>query len=245
MKHFLLPSLPGPNGEVELVGSDYHYLIRVRRLEPGGVVDALAPDGRLGRLLIQKVLPNRAWGQWSPFSHAELLEPDIHLFPALLKGRKLDDALRAAVEMGIRGWHAWLAHHSVSRELSQGTLQRWERIARSAAMQSGRSGLTTLHYETDIRSVLSQHTFPTLIVFHHVPTEFQSLHRILDETKGPWALVFGPEGGLDSSEVEFFRSKGARFAWLGHGILRSETAILYGLAAVHTILREKDSWKIP
>ena len=47
------------------------------------------------------------------------------------------------------------------------------------------------------------------------------------------AVIIGPEGGLDESEVERMKENGGRVVTLGSRILRTETA---GIAAVSSIL---------
>ncbi|MDR2608861.1 MAG: RNA methyltransferase, partial [Treponema sp.] len=52
MKRFLLPALPGRDGRISLSGSDYHYLVRVRRLAAGEFFDAFLPGGGTCRVRI-------------------------------------------------------------------------------------------------------------------------------------------------------------------------------------------------
>ncbi|MDR1047049.1 MAG: RNA methyltransferase, partial [Treponema sp.] len=52
MKRFLLPSLPDGDGRISLSGSDYHYLVRVRRLGAGEFFDAFLPGGGTCRVRI-------------------------------------------------------------------------------------------------------------------------------------------------------------------------------------------------
>jgi 16S rRNA (uracil1498-N3)-methyltransferase len=58
-------------------------------------------------------------------------------------------------------------------------------------------------------------------------------------------MVVGPEGGLSPAEVEHFQAQGALPVWLGPFVLRAETASLYAVAAVNTILQETPEWTIP
>jgi 16S rRNA U1498 N3-methylase RsmE len=44
-------------------------------------------------------------------------------------------------------------------------------------------------------------------------------------------------------EVALLESSGFRRAWLGDGLLCTETAALYALAAVRTIMRERETWR--
>ncbi|GHT73329.1 hypothetical protein FACS1894124_1540 [Spirochaetia bacterium] len=60
MKQFILSSPPdhsadSSGGVIRLTGKDYHYLVRVRRLAPGAVFDALLPNGSSVRVLVTSV----------------------------------------------------------------------------------------------------------------------------------------------------------------------------------------------
>ena len=46
------------------------------------------------------------------------------------------------------------------------------------------------------------------------------------------ALVIGPEGGIDESEVKYLESKGFVPCALGPRILRTETAVFYVLSSI-------------
>ena len=50
------------------------------------------------------------------------------------------------------------------------------------------------------------------------------------------AVVIGPEGGLAAAEVAALVDRGAKTAWLGPRILRTETAPVAALAIVNFIL---------
>jgi 16S rRNA (uracil1498-N3)-methyltransferase len=61
--------------------------------------------------------------------------------------------------------------------------------------------------------------------------------------EGSLVVLIGPEGGLSPREVALLQASGFRQAWLGDGVLRTETAALYALAAVRTIVRERETWR--
>jgi 16S rRNA (uracil1498-N3)-methyltransferase len=57
------------------------------------------------------------------------------------------------------------------------------------------------------------------------------------------AIIVGPEGGLSPGETDLLLEVGAHPVYLGNRILRAETAAIYGLAAVNTIIRERTEWQ--
>lgn len=66
----------------------------------------------------------------------------------------------------------------------------------------------------------------------------QELHKNKVNCEGlKIAIVIGPEGGLDDTEIEKFISNGAKVITLGNRILRTETA---SLAILSNIVYEYD-----
>jgi 16S rRNA (uracil1498-N3)-methyltransferase len=51
-----------------------------------------------------------------------------------------------------------------------------------------------------------------------------------------------PEGGFSPGEVSRFLAAGFKAIIWGNTVLRTETAVLYGAAAVRTILLENAAW---
>jgi len=80
------------------------------------------------------------------------------------------------------------------------------------------------------------------IFLHQDPLAQGTFHSYLGLGPDAVALAVGPEGGFSFMEVEQLVS--ARFlpALLGANVLRTETAAIFALAAVHAILLEKTSW---
>jgi 16S rRNA (uracil1498-N3)-methyltransferase len=57
-------------------------------------------------------------------------------------------------------------------------------------------------------------------------------------------LAAGPEGGFSGAEVTRFLEAGFKAIRMGDTVLRSETAALYGIAAVRIILLERTAWML-
>ncbi|MEO2068886.1 MAG: RsmE family RNA methyltransferase, partial [Desulfurobacteriaceae bacterium] len=49
------------------------------------------------------------------------------------------------------------------------------------------------------------------------------------------SFIVGPEGGLDTEEIEILKEKGFKPIYLGKRILRAETAAIAGMALVQYI----------
>jgi 16S rRNA (uracil1498-N3)-methyltransferase len=256
MKRFILPSPPDSRGLIRLVGKDFHYLVRVRRLREGAVFDALLPDGSAVRVLAQSLADDCLTGECLP---GELIDetalPPIILFQALPKGAKLDLIVRQAVEGGIAEIRPFVSAYSVPRVSGeQGRVERWRRIIKEARQQSGSSTATEIAAPCGVEELLeywetlqSRHERPRGIILHpHSggPLAKGAFHRYLYDNPGLVVLAVGPEGGFSPEEVSRFTAAGFKPLVIGNTILRTETASLYAAAAVRVILLENAAWTL-
>jgi len=155
VKQFILTNEPIDN-TVRLIGKDYRYLVRVRRLAVGECFPALLPSGE--ELLVQvlsisrnvltgKCLTNAANAEeaLSKTIPPETQIPSIVLFQALPKGEKMDLIVRQAAESGITEIVPFVSEFSVAREKTGGQkYSRWERIVKEARQQSGSKIATSI-----------------------------------------------------------------------------------------------------
>ena len=249
MKQFVLPAGARSGDSVELRGKEHHYLARVRRISVGERLAAL--DGaRKVMLEVRSVEGDRtSLAVVEDLSPVAASGPEIILFPFLLKARKLDDVVRQACEAGVSAIVPVMGDHCVSRledgEDGAKKAVRWAAIAKEAAQQSGNAKVCEVRAPISSRDLIASWTEGPLLFFHQTPLDTGSLHRYLFPRPRTVGLIVGPEGGLSAAEVEAFRTNGALPVWLGPFVLRAETASLYAVAAVNTILQETLEWTIP
>jgi 16S rRNA (uracil1498-N3)-methyltransferase len=173
--------------------------------------------------------------------------PPILLFQALPKGNKMDLIVRQAAEGGISEVIPFTADHSVPEGSSRGREERWRRIAREARQQSGSA------VDTRVSSPLSAGALfdrwntlepGALGLVLHPPLAQGSFHHYLYRDPSLIVLAVGPEGGFSAAELTRFTNAGFKSLCLGDTVLRTETAALYGAAAVRIILLEKAWWTL-
>jgi 16S rRNA (uracil1498-N3)-methyltransferase len=170
--------------------------------------------------------------------------PGLVLLQCLPKARKMDLIIRQAVEAGVTRVVPLVSDHAVARadeERARGA--RWERIAREAREQSGAARAAAIEPPVRLDEAATRRREGTAVFFHEDRAGAEPLHEILAEADGPVTVLVGPEGGLSPRETALLAAAGFRRAWLGDGVLRTETAALYAVAAVATILRERKTWK--
>lgn len=271
MRQFLLPrdfSYPHPDGtpgrqdypevSLRLEGRDYHYLVHVLRYEKGAEFPGVDHEGGLYNLRITEI--DREGLSLSVRRGAGLVRPgtgeqntELFLFQALLKGKKMDTVIRQAAETGIGHIVPLVSDHTVvqldtpAREVKK--LERWNTIIGEAQQQSGSTIHSQLHPPLPTRELgpfWRQKSVKSAIslFFHQYPLENGSLHGYLSNCPPQVALVIGPEGGFSAAEIEHMRTYGFLPVHLQTNILRAETAAIYVIGAVQSILQEREQWQI-
>lgn len=174
-------------------------------------------------------------------------QPAIQLLQCLPKGRKMDLIVRQAVEAGVESVVPVVSERCVVvPDEAPAKRERWVRIAREALQQSGKLRLPSIQEPTPLARAATLGEGDIGLLFHEEPLGAASLHRVLAGTPpgSRICLLIGPEGGLSPREVESLVGAGFRPVFLGETILRTETAALYAVAAVRTILREMGEWTL-
>jgi 16S rRNA (uracil1498-N3)-methyltransferase len=191
-------------------------------------------------------------------SAASAPQPDIHLYQALLKGKKMETVIRQATEAGavsvipVQTERTVPAYEAGREEKKR---QRWQKIAAEAVQQCGRTTLPQIPEPLTLSEVPSHWSAQqpagrqedgapqsVALLFHQDPLENTSLHRYLSAWPQTVALCIGPEGGFTAEEVRTLTSGGFAPVRLETPVLRAETAAVFAIGAVHTILTERASW---
>jgi 16S rRNA (uracil1498-N3)-methyltransferase len=218
----------------------------VLRLDAGDAIDAVDPLGAAWRLRLVRVGPSSCSAEAVAAAAAApaAAAPALVLLQCLPKGAKMDLIIRQAVESGVERVVPLVSDRAVARPDEAGPrLERWRRIAREAREQSGAALPALIEPPTRLDEAARRHRGGTAVFFHEDPAGGSPLHEILAGADEPLAVLVGPEGGLSAREVALLEASGFRRAWLGEGVLRTETAALYALAAVRTIVREREAWR--
>jgi len=181
--------------------------------------------------------------------------PRLALIQGLPKGPKMDLIIRQAVEAGVSAVFPIQTSNCVVREKARGDredkLERRRKIVREALQQSG-SAIRTKVLPTETIDTLGERLeaegFPRAgslrLMFHELPLAEKSLHEYCAGELLPTVILIGPEGGFAPGETDVFKAMGFNLVHLEGTILRTETAALFALAAVKTILMERAAWTL-
>lgn len=168
-------------------------------------------------------------------------EPTVILVQGLPKGDKMEEVIRHATEIGVAGFVPFKCARSIVKldeKKARAKTERWAAIAKSAAMQAGRSFVPEVSEPRSLREVcelLSQAT-AVLICWEEAPQTANLADALraglvacgVDRSPSDArvAVVVGPEGGLTQQEVDALLACNPRASLvsLGANILRTETA---------------------
>ena len=158
------------------------------------------------------------------------------VYMAFSKGDKLEHVIQKATELGAYEVVAFPSNRCVSRpdeKSLQKKLERWQKIAASAAEQSGRGLIPKVITVESYQAALTRAAMADKAILFYENERATTLRMALEETGfTSISLLTGPEGGLEEREVEMAREAGLHICTLGSRILRCETAPLCALSAV-------------
>ena len=157
----------------------------------------------------------------------------IYLFQGLPKSQKMDLIVQKGTELGITEFIPVITHRvDVKLKGEFKKIDRLKKIALEAAKQSKRSIIPSVLEPIEFEEVLDKiKSLDLLIVPYENANNFGiktlmnelRIENMVDDIKNVGIFV-GPEGGIEESEVERLKDKGARIVTLGKRILRTETA---------------------
>ncbi|MGK7345994.1 MAG: RsmE family RNA methyltransferase [Candidatus Nitrospinota bacterium M3_3B_026] len=237
MRHFLAEPEDVSGDRITIHGADANHIRRVLRMKPGDKIEISA--GAVGRYACAIESFGRGTVTARILEKREVPDtrlPAITLAQAVPKGRKMDDIVRMACELGVERIVPVTSERRVARPdeaAMERRLERWRKIAKAAAKQSRALAPCEIAPPADPGELAARYPANIMIVLWEEETA--TLKSVLKEHEEPGSILVltGPEGGLDKREVERLKEQGFATASLGPKILRTETA---GVAAVSAIL---------
>ena len=160
----------------------------------------------------------------------------VSVYMAFPKGDKLEHVIQKATELGAAEIVAFPSARCVSRPDEKSLkkkVERWQKIAASAAEQSGRGLIPEVLVLGSYAEALKRAAQADLPILFYENERATTLKMALESK--PYqtvSLLTGPEGGLEEREVENAKAAGLHICTLGSRILRCETAPLCALSAV-------------
>ncbi len=229
---------PAPGARVPLPESSAHHAARVLRLVPGDAVRIFSGDGSEWAARICVVSKSGVTVLVS-----ERLERDVEaeLHVTLAQGisarERMDFTLQKAVELGVFEIQPLETQRSVVRlreERASRRVEHWQNLAIAACEQCGRNRIPSVLPIESFTNWLG--TLDQADERHRLMLSPSAETRLRDlPVPSGVLLLVGPEGGLAPDEQELAQVRGFTPVRLGPRVLRTETAALAAVAAMHAL----------
>ena len=110
-------------------------------------------------------------------------------------------------------------------------IERWQKIAKEAAKQSGRGIIPNISSPLKLDEAISKiKDYDKSLVFYENGGE--KIKNSLKTYDKNISIFIGPEGGFETEEIDKLKSFGATISTLGTRILRTETASLAAISVI-------------
>jgi 16S rRNA (uracil1498-N3)-methyltransferase len=204
------------NEMITLYGEEFHHAINVLRNSNGDPLHITDGDGSIYKTEIVKITKSNLVAIIKENLKYKNNAANIWFcIPVLKNPDRLKFAFEKCVELGVTNFVLFSSKHTISKKLNP---DKFQKTLLSAMKQSLRAFLP---------KIISA-TFSEIIEFSGNKILFeQNSKNIFDgnvNTNQQVYLLFGPEGGLDKSEIDLFSSENSYS--LSTNRLRSETAII-------------------
>ena len=225
----------GPGAQFTLAPEAAQHVGKALRLKAGDAITVF--DGRGGEYdaAIQRIDKDRVDVKVGAFRDVETEPPvSVGLVQGLPEADKMDWIIQKAVELGAVWIQPIVCDRSVVRLSGERAARReahWRRVAVAACEQSGRNRIP------EVRATLA---FLSWIAVPAAAPRWMLAPGAEPLTAkaaphGPLEILVGPEGGFSERELDLALQQGCEPVSLGPRVLRTETAPIAALAAIHAL----------
>jgi 16S rRNA (uracil1498-N3)-methyltransferase len=159
-------------------------------------------------------------------------EPELRLtlYQALPKADKMDFIIQKSTELGVHRIVPFISERCVARPKTPAVkIGRWQRIAESAAKQSGRGIVPEVSEIRTFSEIIGEFGAYDSTFFCN---ENGGKRISVPPDTASAALIVGAEGGFTVNECTLAEENGAESVTLGARILRCETAPIVGMSVI-------------
>ncbi len=163
----------------------------------------------------------------------------VSIFQGYPKGDKLDDIIKHSTELGVYEIIPTIMKRSIFKldtKKLESKLIRFNKIAKEAAEQSFRDYVPNIPSIKYLKEIDFSNFDKKILCYEESAknnelVNFKNIISSLNKNDKV-AILIGPEGGIDDSELTYLKDKGFVECALGPRILRTETASFYCLSSI-------------
>ena len=240
MPRFFIKTEQIRDNEIIIIGEDVKHIKNVLRKQTGDSLEicnqqtGITYKCQISDLQEDKILTNII-----DKIDSEENKIKVDIYQGLPKADKMELIIQKSIELGVNAIIPVEMKRCVVKldlKSENKKIERWQKIAESAAKQSGRNFVPEIRNILKIEDIAKlTNIYDSIIVCYENEKENyikNELLKLKNKENVKIAVVIGPEGGLEETEVEFLKQSGASVVTLGNRILRTETVALNLLSII-------------
>jgi 16S rRNA (uracil1498-N3)-methyltransferase len=218
--------------------------LRVRRIQVGEFFPIFDGKGQVANAKLLSLSSKSGEAELSDIRQDTHRESSyaITLAQGLAGGDKMDWVVEKAIETGAQVIAPLQCERSVIKltrssdaERAQKRLIHWEGIVQAACEQCDRTVLATVEPIQNFQMYLQKAQKAKLKLLLSPDTNKSLYSVLIDHSPQDIILMIGPEGGHSPEEEAQAQTAGYQLVSLGDRVLRTETAGIVAITAVHSI----------
>ncbi len=247
MQKFFVETKQIENEKITIVGEDVKHIASVLRMKIGENVQVGNKQTgenyivQITQISTENVITNII----KKVEETSESNVQVDLYQGLPKADKMELIIQKTTEIGaskIIPVEMTRCVVKLEEKEAKKKIERWQKIALSAAEQSKRDKIPTIENKINLKQVIEKiKEYDCFLVAYEEEQQITLKQAIQKLNKNQYykiGILVGPEGGLDSKEIALLKENGAIIVTLGKRILRCETA---PITMVSNILYELES----
>lgn len=244
MPKFFIKSNQIKNNKISIIGEDVNHIANVLRKQIGEELKLCNIDTSdnffckiesIGKESIECLILDK---------HSAIAEPkiDITIFQGLPKAEKMEFIIQKCTELGAKEFVPVEMERcivKIDKKSSAKKIERWQKVAETAAKQSGRDIIPKVENLINFKNLLNLIEKYDIVLLAYENEKNNTIKNVLKNIEKQANLkigaIIGPEGGIAVDEACKLQEAGAIPVSLGNRILRTETA---GMAITNIITYE-------
>ena len=239
MPRFFVKTNQVQNATITILGEDVKHIKNVLRKEIGDCIEICNLDTKTTYICKIEQISNEGI-QTHILEELKHLEDKIKIdiYQGLPKADKMELIIQKSVELGANAIIPVAMSRSIVKINSRDEakkIQRWQKIAESAAKQCGRGFIPEVKHLINVKEICNWINEYDVIIVAYENEKENTLKTELKKLKATdlkIGIVIGPEGGFEESDIKLLKESGAKIVTLGDRILRTETVALNVLSII-------------
>ncbi len=247
MPKFFVNSEQVDNNKIRIIGKDVNHIKNVLRMKVGDELyicnesDSMNYKAKINDFCKDEIM----CGIVETIENIAESNVKVHIYQGLPKADKMELIIQKSVELGVDKITPIEMKRCIVKLDEKDKIkkrERWQKIAEVAAKQSGRDIIPEICNIKNIKEIGSEFGDYDLVLLCYENEKEVLLKEVLKSnelkknsenlSEFKIAVIIGPEGGVDISEVELMEKSGAKVISLGNRILRTETVALAILSII-------------